>query len=167
MHRATFSAARAHAARRLGQASSVAKGMRELNRRRSSTPPTIWIGDSHSRFNLGRSTVDGRLVRLSESDYVWSLGPRLMYSVAKHGWPADIRVGSLPIRAMSRGSHINVCFVLGEIDVRVFLGAQIAAGSVDLSFAPRYVSRCLGLARTMGATPVIGLIPIEGVGVGV
>ena len=150
---------RPHVLRRLDQLLSVSIGLTELSRATPSVQATIWLGDSHTRFNLGHPQREGRFVRISDGDFVWSIGPRLMYAVARRGWPADVRMGAAFVRRASRRLRLNVCAVLGEIDVRVFLGERYATDTLDLSFVSAYVARCVELARAMHATPVV-VVPV-------
>lgn len=145
--------------RRLEQLRSISTGLLELSRTPPSGQATIWLGDSHTRFNLGHPEREGRFVRISDADFVWSIGPRLMYSVARRGWPADVRMGAAFVRRASRRLKLHVCSILGEIDVRVFLGERYATGTLDLSFVAAYVEQCVELARMMHATPVV-VVPV-------
>lgn len=119
----------------------------------------VWLGDSHARFNLGHPHAEGRFCRVSDSDYVWSIGPRLMYSVAREGWPRDVIMLSRLLNVISRTRHVRLCFVLGEIDVRVFLGERVAEETLDLDFVPAYVTRCKWAAQRANAEPFL-VVPV-------
>ena len=76
----------------------------------------LWIGDSHAAFmrkGLKEKSIDGfRICSL-----VYWLGPRLMYSVSKSGFPS-----TLLFRSFVRFWKPRVIIVLlGEIDIRMFL----------------------------------------------
>jgi hypothetical protein len=76
----------------------------------------VWIGDSHAVFMRRglRTRVDSRVP--IESLLFW-IGPRLMYSVAKSGFPTTIFFKFL-VRTLRPKL---VVISLGEIDVRMFL----------------------------------------------
>ena len=101
---------------------------------------TVWIGDSHSRFNLARPDLDARLTRASESNFVWSIGPRLMYSIARRGWPADVSLGSRllqrqgprPRFASASSSERSTC-ESSSVTAR-------KSTALDLSFVPAYAT---------------------------
>ena len=151
------------AIRRYHQFIQVSAGLANVRGCSRARETTVWIGDSHSRFNLGRPDLNGRIARASDSDFVWSVGPRLMYSVARDGWPADIALGSRLLRRPGQLPRLRLCFVLGEIDVRVFLGERAQSGALDLSFVPAYASECQRVASHAGGVAIIAIpVPPSG-----
>ncbi len=145
--------------RRSHQLTEVSAGIAGARRCSADRETTVWIGDSHGRFNLGQPVVSARLTRASDSDFVWSIGPRLLHSVADRGWPPDVAWGSRFLRRPGRRPLLRLGFVLGEIDVRVFLGKRVESGALDLSFVPAYVARCEKVAGQAGGLAVL-VIPV-------
>ncbi|MEI7507529.1 MAG: hypothetical protein WCK23_12020, partial [Actinomycetes bacterium] len=143
--------------RRLQQSREWFAGLRALRKAGKTSTTTLWIGDSHARFNLGQGTNNGRITAASPSNFVWSIGPRLAFSIAKNGWPPDVVLGS---KLLTRCEAPQLtAFVLGEIDVRMFLSRQIFENTIDLAWIPSYLERCIDLSRDQGRSAVI-VVPI-------
>lgn len=121
----------------------------------------LWIGDSHGPFLAG---VPLRRFAVSEGceAVVW-LGPRLMYSIARNGFPD-------PLIPELRGIELHlattpIVLTLGEIDCRVHLAQRLhTAGNLD--FVARYVQRAAELRTNLGAchTFVVGPVPPSDMG---
>ena len=89
----------------------------------------LWIGDSHASFISGIK-LSQLFGNKSNTSLVW-LGPRLMYSISKKGFPFYVH---LSLKLSRRNT--NVIFVLGEIDVRVHL---VARNDYQFDFAKDYI----------------------------
>jgi len=144
--------------RRLNQAISLLTGVRQIRSANRDGPNTLWIGDSHARFNLGHGRLSRRLARIDSKNFVWSIGPRLAYSITRKGWPVDVRVGARLTNQHTRTPNETV-FVLGEIDIRMFLSQEVAKASVSLDFLQSYLARCQELACLQRRRPVVA-VPI-------
>ena len=143
--------------RRFQQSREWLAGLRALRKAGKASTTTLWIGDSHARFNLGKGTFGGRISAASPSDFVWSIGPRLAFSIAKNGWPPDVVLGS---KLLTRCEIPQLtAFVLGEIDIRMFLSTQIAENMIELAWLPHYLGRCADLSQEQGRLGVI-VVPI-------
>lgn len=79
----------------------------------------VWLGDSHASFNSGIPLRD--LLRRSGTDALIWLGPRLMFSISKDGFP-DFLFKPRYKNLMKGNRKLLVSF--GEIDIRVHLSRE-------------------------------------------
>jgi len=115
----------------------------------------LWIGDSHATFLAG-TRVRPFDVSSEHEGVVW-LGPRLMYSIARDGFPD-------PLTPELHGVSLDlaptpIVLVFGEIDCRVHLVERLAAGG-SLDFVSRYVARAAELRARVGASHIVLLGPV-------
>ena len=115
----------------------------------------LWIGDSHATFIAGTRVLPFD-VSSDHEGVVW-LGPRLMYSIARDGFPDPL----LPeLEGVSLDlARAPVVLVFGEIDCRVHLVERLAAGGT-LEFVPRYVERAAELRARLAASRIVLLGPV-------
>lgn len=121
----------------------------------------LWIGDSHAPFLNECWPVRSRsMTRIHDHEFVWHVGPRLMWSIANKGFPPEVRLVARLLHRFGTSRHRSLIVVFGEIDVRVHLvGAQARSGP-SMSFVREYVDQCLLLARTMHADRVLVAVPV-------
>lgn len=118
----------------------------------------IWIGDSHAMcFNEERTSA--ALTRASEGQLVWHLGPRLMFSLSREGFPRRVRLAARLMNRISRSDSFIPVFVAGEIDVRCHLVPRSKAEGFDLSFVEEFVRQGCQLATLMGSHTVVFAVP--------
>lgn len=114
----------------------------------------LWIGDSHAAF-LASAPLQ-RFSMSAREAAVW-LGPRLMYSIARDGFPdpliSELRKVRLPLAATP------IVLVLGEIDCRVHLVEHLHRNDA-LGFAARYLERAAELRGRLGAGHAFVVAPI-------
>ena len=115
----------------------------------------IWVGDSHALFISGspRATISSPS---KHSDICVWLGPRLAYSIARHGLilPKTLN-GIARIRKFER---LVVAF--GEIDCRMFLGSAQAARYRDETWVKRFVNEVLITGERNRVREVVFLTPV-------
>jgi hypothetical protein len=110
----------------------------------------LWIGDSHA-MALNRKATNSMFFRGPEGQLVLRAGPRLMYSLAKKGFPPRVmRVARLINRFGRPGSLVPI-FVAGEIDLRAHLPKRPDA---PLDWISEYVDHCMEVARLLKADRV-------------
>jgi len=115
----------------------------------------LWIGDSHATFVAG-TRVRPFDVSSEHEGVVW-LGPRLMYSIARDGFPDPL---TPELHGVSLDLTLTpVVLVFGEIDCRVHLVERLAAGG-DLEFVPLFVERAAELRARVGAGQIVLLGPV-------
>jgi hypothetical protein len=118
----------------------------------------IWVGDSHA-VHMNSPTMIAALRRLPDGRWVWHLGPRVMFSIAREGLPtAVLRVLRL-IGKTRRAREIVWGFSFGEIDVRCHLVPRMKDPEAALEFVPIYLERLRRAATAAGARRALVLIP--------
>jgi hypothetical protein len=118
-----------------------------MRRRRRSE---LWIGDSHA-MALNRKATNSMFCRGSEGQLILRAGPRLMYSLARNGFPPRVmRVARFVNRFGRPGSLVPV-FVAGEIDLRAHLPKR---PDDPLDWIADYVDHCVEVARLLKADRV-------------
>lgn len=118
----------------------------------------VWIGDSHA-VHMNSPTMIAALRRLPDGRWVWHLGPRVMFSIAREGLPpAVLRVLRLVSRSR-RARDIVWAFSFGEIDVRCHLVPRMGDPDAALSFVPIYLERLRRAATAAGAEHALVLVP--------
>jgi hypothetical protein len=121
-------------------------------------PLELWVGDSHSsHLNNGDWPVPD-LRRVARGRYVWHLGPRLMFSVARDGLPADVVRTARRMGRYGRPATVRWIFVFGEIDIRCHLAPRLTEG--PLNFPARYVEHAVTAAVTAKAREIVLAVPV-------
>jgi hypothetical protein len=125
-----------------------------VHRARRTPLNTLWIGDSHASFFANAPLK--RFIVTSAGDAVVWLGPRLMYSLSREGFPEPL----LP--ELRRGLDLAttpIILTAGEIDCRVHLVDR--RHLVDtFAFVANYVSRVSELRARLGAPRAFLLGPV-------
>ena len=118
----------------------------------------VWIGDSHA-VHINTPAMVTALRRLPDGRWVWHLGPRIMFSIAREGFPpALLRVLGM-ISHSRRASEIVWAFSFGEIDVRCHLVPRMGDPATALGFVPTYLDHVQRAATLAGARRALVLIP--------
>lgn len=123
----------------------------------SSHPIDVWIGDSHA-VCFNRRPSPARLSRGQDGQFIWHLGPRIMYSIAKNGFPRVLSQAAVLVGRMSRTSRIVPVLCLGEIDVRCHLVPRLEQPAC-FDFVEAYVRHGCTLAQQLGASRVVFVVP--------
>lgn len=117
----------------------------------------VWIGDSHV-VHVNSPTMVTALRRLPDGRWIWHLGPRIMYSIAREGLPPALLRTLELISRTRRAKDIVWVFSFGEIDVRCHLAPRL--GKPDaFAFVARYLERLQRAATRAGARRTLVLIP--------
>jgi hypothetical protein len=121
-----------------------------LAMRRRSGRTELWIGDSHAMC-VNREVTNSMFMRGPEGQLILRAGARLMYSIARTGFPSRVmRVARLVHRFGRPGALVPV-FLAGEIDVRVHLAERRDA---SFDWVGGYVARCMEIAHLLKAERV-------------
>jgi hypothetical protein len=123
--------------------------------RRSHMSEITWLGDSHAAF-LSGTTIKSLNADLNKSPLIW-LGPRLMFSVSKKGFP-DFLFSKSNAGLLKGRSTLVIS--LGEIDVRAHLSKK--GSNVDLvEWVGNYVLKVLELSKHLEplCTIIVGPVP--------
>jgi hypothetical protein len=124
---------------------SLALAMRRRSRRSE-----LWIGDSHAMC-VNRQVTNSMFMRGPEGQLILRAGARLMYSIARKGFPPRVRrVARLVNRFGRRGALVPI-FLAGEIDVRVHLPQR---PDDPFDWVADYVAQCMEVARLLKAERV-------------
>jgi lysophospholipase L1-like esterase len=119
----------------------------------------IWIGDSHaSHLNISDWPVPAQN-KIIPGRYVRHLGPRLMFSVARDGFPPEIVRLARRLGRFGRG-EVVILLVVGEIDIRCHLAPRLAGTELALEFPATYVEHGLALGALAKANRLIFVVPV-------
>jgi hypothetical protein len=121
-------------------------------------PVQLWIGDSHAVW-LNRPWPAPTLSQAAEDRFVWHLGPRLMYSLARRGYPVAVQRVARLLRVTGAGRWVTPVFVAGEIDVRCHLADHVGAAD-PFGFVAHYVAAGRAVARAAGAARALFVVPV-------
>jgi hypothetical protein len=125
-----------------------------LFRARRTSLNSLWIGDSHASF-LADAPLKRFAVTSAADAVVW-LGPRLMYSLSREGFPDPL----LP--ELRRGLDLTTAPIIvtaGEIDCRVHLVERRHRADA-FAFVADYVARASELRIRLNAPRVFLLGPV-------
>jgi hypothetical protein len=121
---------------------------------RSSGLTELWIGDSHA-VCLNRPLTTTPLSAGPDRQVIWHLGPRLMHTIARRGYPAGVRRAARWIRRVGRPGTLALFVSAGEIDVRCHLVQRATEPGFNLDFIHDYVAQSAALAEEMGAAVLV------------
>lgn len=119
-----------------------------------SDSPLLLVGDSHACFFAGERPR--RTVQQEDGTAVIWLGPRLMHSVAMKGFGFSLRQRLLLHR--SRGAVVVA--ILGEIDVRMYLGLRPFQKYRSDAWVKDYCERVLALGEHLRSRRIIVVSPV-------
>lgn len=118
----------------------------------------LWVGDSHATAHTGRMTSI-KLSRRANGAYVWYLGPRLMWSLARQGWPRPLLHFADLLGSVAPRPVVDLHVIVGEIDVRAHLAVRPAAERDDFDFVAEHVERVMELGDLLMARTVTLVVP--------
>lgn len=121
-------------------------------------PVELWIGDSNT-LGYNRRLTAAPLSPARQDGVIWHLGPRLMYTVARAGYPPSVRRSAPLIRFLARRGSLTVFTSAGEIDVRCHLVPRLARPDFSFDFVGQYVARAVTLAESLGASRLVVAVP--------
>jgi hypothetical protein len=123
-------------------------------------PLELWVGDSHSSHLNNSDWPIPALRKVAKGRYVWHLGPRLMFSIARDDLPADVLRTARRMGRYGRPGVVRWIFVFGEIDIRCHLAPRLRAKDEPLGFPARYVEHAVNAATTAKARDIIITVPV-------
>lgn len=119
----------------------------------------VWVGDSHAVFSgadrfppLGIGSTGG-------GHWVWHLGPRLMFSIARDGFTPGLHRAFRLLGRIPRNRDVVWLFSFGEIDIRCHLVPRIAAGD-RLDFIADFIGRLQDVVDELGVPFVAYVVPV-------
>jgi hypothetical protein len=119
----------------------------------------VWVGDSHAVFfasdrfpRLGIGSTEPRR-------WVWHLGPRLMYSFARDGYPPTMHRMLRVLRRLRASRDVVWIFSAGEIDLRCHLVPRLKQGA-NLDFVARYVEQVQDMAAELDLDAAAVVVPV-------
>ena len=117
----------------------------------------VWIGDSHAVHMHSASMITAAR-QVAPGLWVIHLGPRLMYSIAREGFPTAVDRLLRLTRRTRRARDIVWGFSFGEIDVRCHLVPRMS-DPAPLAFVPTYVDVVQRAVASAGARRGLILVP--------
>lgn len=115
--------------------------------RRKSRRTELWIGDSHAMC-VNREVTNGMFMRGPEGQLILRAGARLMYSIAKNGYPPRVTRVARFVNRFGRPGALVPIFLAGEIDVRAHLPKRPDA---PMDWVADYVAKSMEVARLLKA----------------
>jgi hypothetical protein len=118
----------------------------------------VWVGDSNAAFSATDALPRFGIGPAGDGRWVWHLGPRLMHSLAKEGFPPVVirAVGWLHrVPAARRATWI---FSAGEIDLRCHLVPRLR-DDPELTFVGPYLQQVQGFVSAFGGDRALVAVP--------
>jgi hypothetical protein len=119
----------------------------------------VWVGDSNAVFfgankfpRLGIGSTEPRR-------WVWHLGPRLMFTVARDGYPPMMHRMLRLLRHVRANRKVLWIFSAGEIDLRCHLVPRLKEGA-DIDYVKPYIKRVQDLVHAFDASYVAVSVPV-------
>lgn len=119
----------------------------------------VWIGDSNAVMMVRGTFHPLGVGRGADRRWVWHLGPRLMYSIARDGFKPGMRRALRVLRLVPGHDRVNWFFSFGEIDLRCHLAPRVAENP-ELPFVPAYVERVRSLVGEIGSSHAFVVVPV-------
>lgn len=114
----------------------------------------VWVGDSNAMcFNVPLTVVT--LIHGPEGQFVWHRGPKLMFSIARDGYPRKVWLLARLVRVLGRRGTVVLVSSAGEIDVRCHLVDRSARPDFNLDFVGGYLEQLGRLGEGMRARYVV------------
>lgn len=118
----------------------------------------VWVGDSNAVL-FGGDKFPRLIIGSSEPRrWVWSLGPRLMFSVARDGYPPMMHRMLRILRRVRANRNVLWIFSAGEIDLRCHLVPRLKEGA-ELTFVKPYIEQVRALVGEFDASYAAVSIP--------
>ena len=118
----------------------------------------VWVGDSHAAYFVADHFPPMVVGSTAERRWVWHLGPRLMFSIARDGFKPEMHRALRMLGRVPHSREVTWVFSFGEIDNRCHLAPRVADG-LDLDFVAAYVDRIRGAVTDLGAPSGLVLFP--------
>jgi lysophospholipase L1-like esterase len=118
----------------------------------------VWIGDSNA-VHMNSATMITAVRRLSDGRWVIHLGPRVMFSIAREGFPPALNRLLRLSSHTPRADKVVWGFSFGEIDVRCHLAPRMSDPKTALAFVPTYLEQVQRAATSAGARRALVLVP--------
>jgi hypothetical protein len=119
----------------------------------------VWVGDSNAVFSGANAFPPLTIGSTEAGRWVWSLGPRLMFSVARDGYPPLMHRILRILRRIPANRNVLWIFSAGEIDLRCHLVPRLKEGA-GLDFVKPYIEQVQGLVGEFGAAYAAVSVPV-------
>lgn len=119
----------------------------------------VWVGDSNSVLFVRDSFPPLGVGNDGDRRWVWHLGPRLMFSMARDDFKPGMHRALRILRRVPGNDRVTWFFSFGEIDVRCHLAPHVKE-KPELPFVPTYVERVRRLAADLGAPRAFVVVPV-------
>jgi hypothetical protein len=119
----------------------------------------VWVGDSNAVFSGSAGFPPLGIGSTEPRQWVWSLGPRLMFSVARDGYPPAMHRLLRVLRRVRANRNVLWIFSAGEIDLRCHLVPRLRDGS-ELEFVKPYVEQVKSLVAEFDASYAAVSVPV-------
>ena len=119
----------------------------------------VWVGDSNAvLFGADKFPALG-IGSTAPRRWVWSLGPRLMFSVARDGYPPMMHRMLRVLRRVPANRNVLWIFSAGEIDLRCHLVPHLEEG-IELTFVKTYIENVRSLVGEFDADFAAVSVPV-------
>lgn len=119
----------------------------------------VWVGDSNAVFSGANGFPRLGIGSTEPRRWVWSLGPRLMFSVARDGYPPLMHRMLRVLRRVSANRDVLWIFSAGEIDLRCHVVPHLGDAEV-MAFVKPYIERVRLLVGEFDAPYAAVAIPV-------
>lgn len=119
----------------------------------------VWVGDSHAVFSAADRFPPLGVGSTVDRNWVWHLGPRLMFSIARDGFKPELHRTFRLLSRIPRTREVLWLFSFGEIDIRCHLVPRVAAGD-RLDFIGPFVDRLQEVADDLRVPHVVYVVPV-------
>jgi len=119
----------------------------------------VWVGDSNAVFSGAAGFPRLGIGSTEPRQWVWSLGPRLMFSVARDGYPPAMHRLLRVLRRVRANRNVLWIFSAGEIDLRCHLVPRLRDGS-GLEFVKSYIEQVKSLVAEFDAPYAAVSVPV-------
>ena len=119
----------------------------------------VWVGDSNAVFSGSDRFPRFGIGSTEPRRWVWSLGPRLMFSVARDGYLPVMHRLLRVLRRVQANRNVLWIFSAGEIDLRCHLVPRLRDGS-ELEFVKLYIEQVKSLVAEFDAPYAAVSVPV-------
>ena len=119
----------------------------------------VWVGDSHAVFGGADRFPPLGVGSTADRRWVWHLGPRLMFSIARDGFKPELHRAFRLLGRIPRTREVTWLFSFGEIDIRCHLVPRVTQGD-RLDFVGPFVRRLQDVVDELRVPFVVYVVPV-------